>query len=297
MNHRLRSVERLVHVRSVEGEVMNIWKLTLIPAVAGLALVNQGCLATRKNVRNQIAPVQDQVNTVQKQSADNKQAIGDLDRQVAGADEKATDAGRRAQEAADSAGRANTAAQNAQQAADSARNTANQIGSRLDQTVSNLDNYQLQNTEKVYFGFGKSNLTQDEKAKLDDAIQNLGNMKNYVIEVEGYTDRTGSKSYNVALSQQRADAVTRYLAIHNVPARKIHVVAVGSEDPNAENKTRAERKENRRVDVRVYSLNLNASNQTPATGSTAPMQQNNASDQTQQQSGASDRSTEATPQQ
>jgi outer membrane protein OmpA-like peptidoglycan-associated protein len=266
---------------------MNIWKLTLVPAVAGLALMNQGCLATRKNVRNQIAPVQDQVNTVQKQTADNKQSIGDLDRQVAGTDEKATEAGRRAQEAADAAGHATTLAQNAQQQADSARNAANQVGSRLDETVANLDNYQLQNTDKVYFGFGKSVLTKDEQAKLDDAIQNLGSMKNYVIEVEGYTDRTGSKSFNVALSQQRADAVLRYLAVHNVPPRKIHVVAIGSEDPNAENSTRAERKENRRVDVRVYSLNLNASNNQPATGANSQMQQ----------SGASDRSTEETPQQ
>ena len=264
---------------------MNIWKLTLIPAVAGLALMSQGCLATRKNVRAQIAPVQDQVNTVQKDTASNKQAIGDLDRQVAGVDEKAADAGRRAQEAADAAGRATTLAQDAGQRADGARSAANQVGSRLDQTVANLDNYQLTNTEKVYFGFGKSALTKDEKAKLDEAVQNLASAKNYVIEVEGYTDRTGSKSYNVALSQQRADAVLRYLAIHNVPARKIHVVAIGSEDPNAENSTRAERKENRRVDVRVYSLNLNASSNQPSTA-TEQMPHSGANDQSQQQSGA-----------
>jgi hypothetical protein len=55
-------------------------------------------------------------------------------------------------------------------------------------------------------------------------------------------------------------------------------VAIGSEDPNAENKTRAERKENRRVDVRVYALNLNASNAMP-------------------QNGASDRSSHTSPQQ
>ena len=65
---------------------MNIWKLTLVSAVAGLALMNQGCLATKKNVQAQVAPVQAQVTTVQKQTADNKQAIGDLDRQVAGVD-------------------------------------------------------------------------------------------------------------------------------------------------------------------------------------------------------------------
>ncbi|MGA2185205.1 MAG: OmpA family protein [Bryobacteraceae bacterium] len=267
---------------------MNIWKLTLVPAVAGFALMNQGCLATKKNVREQITPVQAQVNTVQTQTADNRQAIGDLDRQVAGVDEKAADAGRRAKEAADAAGRATSLAQDAGQRADNAHAAANQVGSRLDQTVANLDNYQLTNTAKVYFGFGKSVLTKDEKEKLADAIQTLASAKNYVIEVEGYTDRTGSKDSNVALSQHRADAVLRYLAVHNVPPRKIHVVAIGSEDPNAENNTRAERKENRRVDVRVYTLNLNAGNQPMGAGSAMPENGTN---------GSSDRSTDTSPQQ
>lgn len=242
---------------------MNISKLTVITAVAGLALMSQGCLATKKNVQAQIAPVQAQVNAVQKDTVTNKQSIGDLDRTVAGVDEKAAEAGRRAQEAADAAGRATALAQDAGQRAEGARDAANQVGSRLDQTVANLDNYQLTNTSKVYFGFGKSVLTKDEKAKLDQAIQTIASAKNYVIEVEGYTDRTGGKDYNVALSQHRADAVLRYLAVNNVPPRKIHVIAIGSEDPNAQNKTRADRKENRRVDVRVYSLNLNASSGTP----------------------------------
>jgi len=258
---------------------MNVWKLTLTPAVAGLMLVSQGCLATKKDVRNQIAPVQEQVNSVRKESAANKQAIGDLDRQVAGADEKAAEADRHAQEAADSANRATELAQSAGQRADNAQMAANQVGTRLDQTVSNLDNYQPLNTVKVYFGFGKSVLTEDEKAKLDEAVQNLASAKNYVVEVEGYTDRTGGWDYNVALSQRRADAVIRYLAIHNVPVRKIHVVAIGSEDPNAENKTRAERRENRRVDVRVYALNLGG---TPAAGASASA------------TGASDRAPNAT---
>jgi outer membrane protein OmpA-like peptidoglycan-associated protein len=280
---------------------MNIWKLMLVPAVAGLALVNQGCLATQKNVRNQIAPVQEQVNTVQKQTADNKQSIGDLDRQVAGVDEKAAEAGRQAQQAADAAGRAASLAQDAGQRADNARNAANQVGSRLDQTVSNLDNYQLASTEKVYFGLGKSVLTPDDKQKLDEAIQNLASAKNYVIEVEGYTDRTGSKDYNVALSQHRADAVLRYLAVHNVPPRKIHVVAIGSDDPTAENKTRADRKENRRVDVRVYSLNLNASNQSMGTNGAAMPAASapNAGTNTNAtpQGGTADRSADVSPQQ
>jgi len=41
-------------------------------------------------------------------------------------------------------------------------------------------------------------------------------MKNYVVEVQGYADRTGDKIYNRELSRRRADAVVHYLAVeHN----------------------------------------------------------------------------------
>ena len=76
-----------------------------------LPLVSVGC-ATKKHVREAIAPVQNQVNQTQgqvsaleKQTADNKQEIVDLDRQVSAADEKAVDANNRATAAADAAAR------------------------------------------------------------------------------------------------------------------------------------------------------------------------------------------------
>src|SRR5579863_3675269 len=89
-----------------KGNIMNFAKMPVVVAgVTALSLGSWGC-ATKKHVREAIAPVQNQVNTVQKETADNKQAIGDLDRQVAVADEKATDAGQKAAEANSAAGRA-----------------------------------------------------------------------------------------------------------------------------------------------------------------------------------------------
>ena len=264
---------------------MNSAKLTLIVgAVAGLSLMNTGCLATRKHVQQQIAPVQAQVNTVQKQSAENKQAIGDLDRNLATTDEKATEAGKRAQAAAEAAQRANDAATQAGQRADNARQLAEQTGSHLDTTVSNLDNYRLVDTQKVYFKFGKSDLTEEGKQALDQAVSQLGNVKNYVIELEGFTDKTGAKSYNVALSERRADTVERYLTEHNVPVRKIHLVGIGAEQ--ASGHTRAERKEERRVDIRIYALDLTGQ------GANQPM---TSSTNTGNGNGAADRMTNTTP--
>jgi outer membrane protein OmpA-like peptidoglycan-associated protein len=243
----------------------------VLGAVVGLSLFAGGC-ATKKHVREAIAPVQNQVNTVQKQSADNRQAIGDLDRQVATADEKATDAGKRASAAGEAAANANTAAGQARTQADAANAAAQQAQqgvARLDQSLKNLDNYKLVSTEKILFRPGRSALSKEDQDKLDAVLQNVTAMKSYVIEVQGYADRTGSKAANAELSRRRADSVVHYLAVeHNVPLRDIHELGVGSDFPNADNRTRGARKENRRVEVKVYALDLNGQMQSSLNGST-----------------------------
>jgi outer membrane protein OmpA-like peptidoglycan-associated protein len=176
----------------------------------------------------------------------------------------AVEAGKRAAEAAEAAARANSAATQAGQRADAANTLAQQAQqgvAKLDDTMQksfqNLDNYKLATTQQVYFGFNKNTLAKEEQAKLDDAIQKVGGMKNFIIEVEGFADRSGDKTYNQELSRKRADAVVHYLAVeHNIPLRSIRELGVGADFPDADNKTRAARKENRRVDVKIYMLDL-----------------------------------------
>ena len=238
----------------------------ILCGITVLSLFTSGCIATRKHVAQTIAPVQTQVNDVQKKTQDNTTAIGDLDRNVAKVDEKTMEADRKATAAGQAAERANQAAGQAQQTATGANTLAQQsmakagkVEETLTNRINNLDNYKLMTTEKVYFRTNRSDLTKDDKAKLDQALQNIQNAKNYVIEVEGYTDKTGSKAANLELSRRRAEAVVRYLTVdHNIPLRKVHDVGAGSEFPDADNKTRAARKENRRVDIKVYTLDESA---------------------------------------
>jgi outer membrane protein OmpA-like peptidoglycan-associated protein len=229
----------------------------LVFSVTALSLLTGAC-ATKKHVREAIAPVQQQVNDLDKKTQENKTAIGDLDRNVARVDEKAMEADKKAAAAAAAADRANQAAGQAQQAANGANSLAQQAMNRagqLEQRVANLDNYKLVTTEKVYFPVNRYSLSKEDKEKLDQVAQNLHGMSNYIVEIEGFTDTTGSKALNLELSRRRAEAVVRYLTVeHDVPLRKIHDIGVGEDFPNAVNRTRAERKENRRVDVRVYSL-------------------------------------------
>jgi outer membrane protein OmpA-like peptidoglycan-associated protein len=235
----------------------------MVAALGTLSLGSWGC-ATKKHVREAIAPVQQQVNQVQKDTASNKTAIGDLDRSVASADEKAQDAGRRATEASNSAAQANSAAQQAGSRADAANTlaqqamtNANQVNQTLQTSLQNLDNYNLANTVQVYFKVGQSVLSKESIEHLDQAVSNAGGMHNYIIEVEGFADRTGTKAFNLELARRRADAVVHYLTVEkNIPLRDVRVLGVGSDFPNADNKTRAARQENRRVDVKIYALNI-----------------------------------------
>jgi outer membrane protein OmpA-like peptidoglycan-associated protein len=217
--------------------------------------------ATKKYVRQTVSPVEARVSGVETKSTEHASAIGALENNVSRADEKATEAGRWAKEAGESATRANEAAGRANQAATQANETAMAARTRADEAYSrfgNIDNYQLVTTENVLFPLNKYNLTTESKAALDQAVGNIKNAGNYILEVQGFTDTTGSKQTNLALSQRRADTVVRYLTSeHGIPLRKIHVIGVGEETANPEEmRTRDARKQARRVEVKVFALNL-----------------------------------------
>jgi outer membrane protein OmpA-like peptidoglycan-associated protein len=79
------------------------------------------------------------------------------------------------------------------------------------------------------------------------------NEKGYVVEVAGFADRTGTANRNQTLSEQRADAVIRYLEQQgNIPIHRILAPAgMGTTHEAADNSTSAGRKLNRRVEVKV----------------------------------------------
>jgi outer membrane protein OmpA-like peptidoglycan-associated protein len=135
--------------------------------------------------------------------------------------------------------------------------------STLASGVANAMNYQLVEKADVTFAFGQAVLTPEAKAALDQVAQKVHSLPRSVIELVGFTDSTGSKSYNLALSRRRADAVARYLVQQRVPLRSIHIIGLGAEAPPEgltadltevnPNPSRAElRRLARRVKVSVY---------------------------------------------
>jgi len=224
------------------------------------AMLAGGC-ATKKYVRNTTAPIQAKVDQVGEQTTQNSSQINDTRNQVKQVDEKAQSGISAAQE------RASTADQHAQAAdqhAGEAMNKANQaaqIGDQntqalnsLRQVVSNIDDYKMQTSVSVPFKFDKYVLTSDAKQELDKIAGDVKSDKRFFIAVEGYTDSTGSRQYNEALSRRRADAVVEYLVgKHDIPIYRVHMIGLGQEKPVDESRNREARAKNRRVEVKVFS--------------------------------------------
>lgn len=238
--------------------------LLIAAAVALLGVT--GC-ATKNYVKSQTAPIIDHTNQLDQKTAENNRNLRDVD-------DRATSGIKQAQNSAD---QATQNAQNAGKAAGDAETAANDAVHRadsLDSVVKGLDSYKQMADVTVNFGFDKSNLTKDEKEKLDQFAQQLGNAKSYILEVTGGTDSTGSSEYNYALSNRRADAVVQYLASkYGVAPHRFYLIGIGKDKEVAPNTTAEGRKENRRVQVQLLS-NMSAG-QSPAATQPAPGPGNN----------------------
>jgi outer membrane protein OmpA-like peptidoglycan-associated protein len=242
-----------------------------------LSVLSASC-ATKKYVAKTVAPVETHVSAVEaKENGDATRIDGknaDQDKTIASqgqqltdmgtdlsrtkerltdADAKATNAGQAAQQANAAAQQANAAAGRAQQSADGAKTFADQGISRLERTIDAVNKFQMVKSATVLFGVNDAKLTEEGKKDLDDFAKQADGLTRYAIEVQGFTDKTGPASVNEALSQRRAEEVARYLANeHKIAVRSIYTMGSGYAQPVADDKTRDGRKQNRRVEVRLF---------------------------------------------
>ena len=81
------------------------------------------------------------------------------------------------------------------------------------------------------FDFDKATLRPEGKAKLDELVAKAGAIKLEVILVVGHTDRIGSDSYNMKLSDRRAAAVKTYLVSKGIEANRVYTEGKGEKQP------------------------------------------------------------------
>jgi len=130
---------------------------------------------------------------------------------------------------------------------------------RVEELERELADFKAQDTERglvlilgdVQFAPEHEKLTAEAMRKLYPLVTMLKEQPKRDIRIEGHTDSRGGKSYNLDLSQRRADAVRDFLIENGIRAERITTRGEGEEKAVAANDTAAGRRENRRVEVIV----------------------------------------------
>ncbi len=104
----------------------------------------------------------------------------------------------------------------------------------------------------IYYEYDDYTVKQEYEPLLEVHAALLRAHPDLQVKVEGNCDERGSREYNLALGQRRADAVKRALILLGISAAQVHTVSFGSEKPKAEGHSEEDFAENRRSDV-VYA--------------------------------------------
>ncbi len=103
----------------------------------------------------------------------------------------------------------------------------------------------------VTFDTDKADLKEGLTGAVDELLFVVQTCPGLNIAIEGHTDSDASDSYNVSLSQRRADAIRSYLVSRGVAAERLQALGKGESEPIADNATEEGKSRNRRIEFRV----------------------------------------------
>ena len=118
--------------------------------------------------------------------------------------------------------------------------------------IANLDQYTVVDTLMVYFGNGRSEISPEYRAQLQQFAQKAKAGDGYTVQVEGYASAVGRDALNQYLSKERAEKVASILQQTGVPPTRMLVpAAMGVSDQVASNDTKEGQAQNRRTVIRL----------------------------------------------
>ena len=85
--------------------------------------------------------------------------------------------------------------------------------------------------DRVFFATNKSSLTTAARATLRKQANYLRKNKNLNVTIEGHADERGTREYNLALGERRANAARDYLMTYGISGKRISVISYGKEKP------------------------------------------------------------------
>ena len=101
--------------------------------------------------------------------------------------------------------------------------------------------------DRVFFDTDQSTVREDGRSTLSKQAEWLKKYTNYQITVEGHCDERGTREYNLALGERRANAARQYLIAQGIPAARIKTVSFGKERPDPVGSDEAAWARNRRA--------------------------------------------------
>lgn len=109
--------------------------------------------------------------------------------------------------------------------------------------------------DRVFFAFDSSVLSNNAEEALDTQVKWLKKHEKVDVVVQGYCDERGTREYNIALGERRANAVKAYLVNNGIAASRISTISYGKERPAVLGNNEAAWAQNRRAVTVVKSAN------------------------------------------
>ena len=106
----------------------------------------------------------------------------------------------------------------------------------------------------ITFATDSSEIVSNFYAPLNNLASSFKQFNQNTIQIVGFTDSTGSRQYNMDLSQRRAQSVATYLTAQGVDGTRLSTRGAGPDQPIASNATADGRAQNRRVEVNLRPL-------------------------------------------
>lgn len=105
----------------------------------------------------------------------------------------------------------------------------------------------------IYFETNSAQMSLDSRAVVDEIAGFMRAYENTVVDIEGNTDSSGPRAYNITLSKARAETVRTYLSQkHGFPLSRMRTFGNGPDKPVDSNDSPEGREKNRRTDIKVY---------------------------------------------
>jgi peptidoglycan-associated lipoprotein len=101
--------------------------------------------------------------------------------------------------------------------------------------------------DRVFFDTDKYNVRNDQRAQLEKQAAWLKRYPNVQVTIEGHADERGTREYNLALGERRANAAKDFLVAQGIPAARVKTISYGKERPVALGHDEASWSQNRRA--------------------------------------------------